>query len=60
MIKLHCNFLTQPFTVAEAYTGRKGQFVTIQQTLEGCERIIQGRVDRVKEDDFYLIGALPQ
>ncbi len=53
------NFLTQPFFVAEAYTGKKGQFVPLKKTLEGCERIIQGRVDRMKEDEFYLIGALP-
>ncbi|MFH1752905.1 MAG: F0F1 ATP synthase subunit beta [Candidatus Omnitrophota bacterium] len=52
-------FLTQPFTVAESYTGKKGAYVTIEQTLEGCERIIDGRVDRKPEGDFYLIGALP-
>ncbi|MFH1593570.1 MAG: F0F1 ATP synthase subunit beta [Candidatus Omnitrophota bacterium] len=52
-------FLTQPFTVAEAYTGKKGVYVTTEQTLEGCERIMQGKADKVKEDDLYLIGALP-
>ena len=53
------NFLTQPFFVAEAYTGRKGEYVTAEQAIEGCERIIAGRVDNVPEQDFYLIGALP-
>ncbi|MBU1124685.1 MAG: F0F1 ATP synthase subunit beta, partial [Candidatus Omnitrophica bacterium] len=53
------NFLTQPFFVAEAYTGRPGQYVTVKQTLEGCERIIAGRLDRMPEQEFYLIGALP-
>ena len=53
------NFLTQPFFVAEAYTGRTGEFVNLEQTLEGCERIISGRVDRKPEAEFYLIGALP-
>jgi F-type H+-transporting ATPase subunit beta len=52
------NFLTQPFFVAEAYTGKTGEYVTIDQTLEGCERIIQGRVDSLPEEEFYLIGAL--
>lgn len=52
------NFLTQPFFVAEAYTGKKGQYVTLKQTLDGCERIISGRVDRIPEGEFYLIGAL--
>ena len=51
-------FLTQPFTVAESYTGKKGVYVTIDQTLEGCEMILSGRVDRVDEQNFYLIGAL--
>jgi F-type H+-transporting ATPase subunit beta len=53
------NFLTQPFFVAEAYTGKKGEYVSFAATLDGCERIITGRVDRVPEEEFYLIGALP-
>lgn len=53
------NFLTQPFTVAESYTGKKGEYVTLFKTMEGCERIIQGKVDKMPEDQFYLIGALP-
>ncbi|MBN3039090.1 MAG: F0F1 ATP synthase subunit beta [Candidatus Omnitrophica bacterium] len=52
------NFLTQPFFVAEAYTGKKGEFVTTEQTLEGCEKIIAGRVDRVPAEEFYMVGAL--
>jgi len=52
-------FLTQPFFVAEAYTGKKGEFVTREQTLEGCERITGGRVDYKPEAEFYMIGALP-
>jgi F-type H+-transporting ATPase subunit beta len=52
------NFLTQPFFVAEAYTGKPGEFVTIEQTLEGCEKIITGHFDRRPEGDFYMIGAL--
>jgi len=52
------NFLTQPFFVAEAYTGKKGEYVSLEQTLEGCEMIISGRLDSKPEQDFYLIGAL--
>ncbi len=52
------NFLTQPFFVAEAYTGKKGAYVTVEETLSGCERIISGRLDRMPEEDFYLIGGL--
>jgi len=53
------NFLTQPFFVAEAYTGKAGQYVTMEQTLEGCERIITGKLDHKPEQELYLIGALP-
>ena len=52
------NFLTQPFTVAERYTGKKGDHVSIRQTLDGCEKILSGRMDRKPEQDFYMIGAL--
>jgi F-type H+-transporting ATPase subunit beta len=53
------NFLTQPFFVGEAYTGKKGEYVSLEQTLEGCERIISGKLDHKPEEEFYLIGALP-
>ncbi len=52
------NFLTQPFYVAEAYTGKKGQYVTTEETLDGCEKIMTGRVDSMTESEFYLIGAI--
>jgi F-type H+-transporting ATPase subunit beta len=52
-------FLTQPFFVAEAYTGKKGEYVSLDQTLDGCERLIEGRLDTTPEREFYLIGALP-
>lgn len=53
------NFLTQPFFVGEAYTGKKGAYVTIEETLEGCEKIMGGHVDSRSEEEFYLIGAVP-
>ena len=52
------NFLTQPFFVAEAYTGRKGEYVPLKDTLEGCEKIISGRLDDVPEHKFYSIGKV--
>ena len=52
------NFLTQPFFVAEAYTSKAGEYVTVQQAVEGCERILSGRVDSVPEEKFYMIGQL--
>lgn len=52
------NFFTQPFCVAETYTGKKGAYVPIAETIEGCERIMAGRVDHIPEGQFYMIGAL--
>ena len=57
-IKLQ-NFLTQPFFTGESYIGKKGVYVSLEETLSGCERIINGRMDAVPEDKFYMIGALP-
>ena len=54
------NFLTQPFFVAESYTGRKGKYVPIENTLEGCDKIISGRMDMIAEDKFYLIGKIEE
>jgi F-type H+-transporting ATPase subunit beta len=52
------NFLTQPMFVAEAFTGKKGQFVKLRETLDSVEKIIDGRMDDRKEDEFYMIGAI--
>ncbi len=52
------NFLTQPFFVAEGYTGRKGEYVPLKDTLEGCEKIINGSMDEVPEYKFYSIGKI--
>ncbi|MEI6809217.1 MAG: F0F1 ATP synthase subunit beta [bacterium] len=52
------NFLTQPFCVAEAYTGKKGQYVTVEESIAGAEAIIDGRMDSRPDEDFYMIGKL--
>lgn len=53
-------FFTQPFHVAEVYTGRKGEYISLADTLDGCERILSGDCDHIPEDRFYLIGAVDQ
>jgi len=53
-------FLTQPFFVAEKYTGKKGAFVQLDDTLKGCELLFSGRLDRVPEQHFYLIGTIDE
>jgi len=52
------NFMTQPMFVAESYVGKKGQFCTIKQTLDGVEKIIDGKMDSTPEEELYMIGAI--
>ena len=54
------NFMTQPFTVSEVFTGKKGAFVTIDENLECCEKILEGYYDKTKASDFYMIGKGPK
>jgi len=51
-------FLTQPFFSTEQFTGYSGAQVDISDTLEGCERILNGDLDSLPEQDFYMIGGL--
>ena len=51
-------FLTQPFFTTEQFTGRPGRLVTIDEALEGCERILAGEFDEVPEEALYLIGTV--
>jgi len=51
-------FLTQPFFSTEQFTGYSGAQVDISDTLEGCERILNGDLDSLPEKDFYMIGSL--
>ncbi|MDI6733487.1 MAG: F0F1 ATP synthase subunit beta [Planctomycetota bacterium] len=52
------NFLTQPFFTGEIYTGKKGEYVTLEQTLNGCEQICAGKFDKRSAESFYMIGAI--
>ncbi|HTY44735.1 MAG TPA: F0F1 ATP synthase subunit beta [Patescibacteria group bacterium] len=51
-------FLTQPFIVSEVYIGKKGEYVSIPETLDSCEKILDGRVDKVDARNFYMIGKI--
>lgn len=53
-------FLTQPFFTTEAFTGRPGQLVSLEDTLCGCEKILSGECDDRLEQDFYMIGKLSE
>ncbi len=50
------NFLTQPFSVAEGYTGKKGEYVPVRDTLDGCRKIVSGKLDDIPEHKFNFIG----
>lgn len=50
-------FLTQPFQVTEAFTGRPGVSVPVAETIEGCARILAGEADDMPEQAFYMIGT---
>jgi len=51
-------FLTQPFFVSEQYTGIKGEFVALEDTLDGFERILNGELDHIPEQAFYMVGTI--
>ncbi|MBI4549793.1 MAG: F0F1 ATP synthase subunit beta [Candidatus Omnitrophica bacterium] len=54
------NFMTQPFTVGEAFTGKKGEFVAVEDSVEDVEAVISGVYDKLSAADFYLIGRAPR
>ncbi len=51
-------FLSQPFVVAEAFTGTKGKYVKLQDTIESFERVISGEFDHFPEQAFYMKGGI--
>ena len=51
-------FLSQPFFVAEVFTGIKGKYVTIQQTIQGFKEILEGKHDNLPEQAFYMVGTI--
>jgi F-type H+-transporting ATPase subunit beta len=53
-------FLSQPFFVAEAFTGRSGEYVPIAETIRGFNEIIEGRHDDVPERAFFMKGGIDQ
>ncbi|MFA5060677.1 MAG: F0F1 ATP synthase subunit beta [Candidatus Omnitrophota bacterium] len=53
------NFMTQPFTVSEVFTGKKGEFVKLEDNVESCAKILSGVYDKVKPEAFYMIGKAP-
>jgi len=51
-------FLSQPFFVAEQFTGLKGAYVTVAETVRGFKEIVEGKHDEIPEQAFYLAGTI--
>ncbi len=51
-------FLSQPFFVAEAFTGRKGAYVSLKETIRGFDEVISGKHDAVPEQAFFMCGTI--
>lgn len=53
-------FLSQPFHVAEVFTGAKGKYVPVADTVRGFDMILKGELDHVNENDFYMKGSIDE
>ena len=53
-------FLSQPFNVAETFTGKKGKYVPVEETVRGFKEIIEGKHDGLPEAAFYMVGGIDE
>ena len=53
-------FLSQPFFVAEAFTGQEGRYVPIKETVKGFQEILDGKYDDLPEQAFYMVGPIEE
>ena len=53
-------FLSQPFAVAEQFTGQKGRYVPLKETIEGFKEILSGKCDNMPEQAFYMVGNIEE
>jgi F-type H+-transporting ATPase subunit beta len=53
-------FLSQPFCVAEIFTGSPGKYVDLTETISGFQMILSGELDRLPEQAFYLVGNIDE
>lgn len=53
-------FLTQPFVTTEQFTGNEGRRVSLEEALEGCERILNNEFRNYSENDLYMIGSIDE
>jgi len=53
-------FLSQPFFVAQQFTGLEGKYVPVADTIRGFKEIVEGKHDEIPEQDFYLVGSIDE
>jgi F-type H+-transporting ATPase subunit beta len=53
-------FFSQPFHVAEVFTGMKGRFVSLDETVQGFKGILEGKYDDLPESAFYMVGSIDE
>jgi F-type H+-transporting ATPase subunit beta len=53
-------FFSQPFTVGEQFTGLKGEYVKVEDTIKGFREILDGKCDDMPEQAFYMVGTIEQ
>jgi F-type H+-transporting ATPase subunit beta len=53
-------FFSQPFFVAEQYTGIQGRYVPLAETIKGFKEILEGACDSISEQAFYMAGNLDE
>jgi len=53
-------FFSQPFTVGEQFTGLKGEYVKVEDTIKGFREILDGKCDDMNEQAFYMVGTIEQ
>ena len=53
-------FLTQPFFTTEQFSGIAGRFVSLEESLDGCERILRDEFKEIPESAFYMIGPIAE
>ncbi len=53
-------FFSQPFFVAENFTGLKGKYVKLEDTIKGVKMIIEGQLDHLHEQAFYMVGGIEE
>ena len=53
-------FLSQPFSVAEVFTGSPGKLLALKDTIKGFKMIVDGECDELPEQAFYMVGAIEE